>query len=171
MPCRGKQWSVLEDLSRRHAMEILGCREYNWSLPFLHSFLYRDPSSDLVAEIVDMIVHLIGVESFMATSPSNRLPIHYAAYYRAMTPSVFATLLALTSAAGLRQRDYGDRIPLDLLHEDDKSPNKVTPAGSCGSRRLRGEVPPAGKCGLRALVFVFVAPSVPPLFPPCFRRF
>ena len=42
-----------------------------------------------------------------------------------MTPSVFATLLALTSAAGLRQEDSIGNTPLVLLQDYHKYPHKA----------------------------------------------
>ena len=121
-----KLWPVLEELLRRHAVEILGCNEYDGSWPFLHCFLMYNPPSDLCAKIVDMIVHHIGVEPFMVSNAYNWLPIHFVAFYcHAMTPSVFATLLALTSAAGLRQEDIDGDTPLDDLQNHNRSPHKA----------------------------------------------
>ena len=73
-----------------------------------------------------MIVHRIGVDPFMVKCFYNRLPIHHAAANcHSMTPSVFATLLALTSAAGLRQEDGFRIAPLVLLQKYNGSHHKA----------------------------------------------
>ncbi len=55
------------------------------------------------------------------------LPIRWAACFgHAMTPSVFATLLALTSAVGLRMEDCDGRTAQYYLQRNNMSPHKVT---------------------------------------------
>jgi hypothetical protein len=123
---RDQQLLVLQNLLCGNEEEILGYNYYYGYLPFLHTFLNRDPPPDLCARIVDMIVHHTGVEPFMKGDLHCRLPIHFAACNcHTMTPSVFATLLALTSSEGLRQVNRFCNTPLQDLQECNQSPHKA----------------------------------------------
>ncbi len=125
---RGKNWSELDNLLPGNEVEILGCNDFlNGSHPFLHCLFRNDPPLPTFAKIVDRVLHHIGVGPFMVErAPSNCLPLHYAAFYgHTMTPSMFATLLALFSAAGLTHEDCAGNTPLYYLQKYSNSPRKA----------------------------------------------
>ncbi len=68
----------------------------------------------------------------MVTGVFKWLPIHYAACFcHALTPLLFATLLALTSAVGLRKEDGHGNTLLLFLQYTNESPHKTALAELC----------------------------------------
>ena len=111
------KWSVLEDVVNGNEKAVFGFKFYPVERPFLNWFLKRDPPAKLCARIFDKILDHLGEEPFgVAGGPHVSLPIHIAAdHCHHMTPSVFATLLSLTSTVGLRQKDQDGFVPLQRL--------------------------------------------------------